>query len=80
MTNTIFPKGGHLPCPPEAFLNIIDAKRYEYLAAVFAGMDHPHLAQLCACWAEEHRLTATKLGEVEQRIAALDARMKGGAA
>lgn len=58
--------------PPESFLNELEAKRYDFLASQFTDLDRPVLAQMCANWAREHRLTITRLAEVERRIADLD--------
>lgn len=68
-------------CPPESFLNTIEAKRYEYLAEVLRELDRPVLAQMCVNWAKEHRLTVGKLAEADRRLADLDARLRriGGA-
>lgn len=62
-------------CPPETFLNTIEAKRYEFLATVFREMDRPVLAQMCDNWAKEHRLTIVKLEQMERRLASLDRRL-----
>lgn len=68
-------------CPPETFLNTIEVKRYEFLAEQFRGMDRPVLAQMCDNWAKEHRLTITKLEQMERRLSNLDRRLAeiGGA-
>lgn len=63
-------------CPPESFLNQIEARRYEFLAAQFRDLDRPVLAQMCQNWAREHLLTITKLAEMEDRLAELDARLR----
>lgn len=63
-------------CPPESFLNRIEAKRYEYLAEVFREMDRPVLAQMCANWAREHLLTVVKLEKMDDRLADLDQRLE----
>ena len=67
-------------CPPEAFLNEIEAKRYDFLAEQFREMDRPVLAQMCQNWAKEHRLTIAKLALVDERIAKLDATLARGRA
>jgi hypothetical protein len=69
-------------CPPESFLNTIEAKRYAFLAERFAEMDRPVLAQMCRNWEREHQLTVLKLAQVERRLADLDRRLReiGGAA
>jgi hypothetical protein len=63
-------------CPPESFLNQIEAKRYEYLAEVFDEMDRPVLAQMCRKWAKEHRLTVIRLASAEARLNDLDRRLR----
>lgn len=39
----------------------IDASRLEYLAAVLADCDRPHMAALARSWATEHRMLADRL-------------------
>lgn len=63
-------------CPPESFLNEIEAKRYEYLAEVFHEMDRPVLEQMCRNWAREHRLTVMRLTNAEHRLSDLDRRLR----
>lgn len=68
-------------CPPESFLNTIEAKRYAFLAEQFRGLDRPVLAQMCDNWAREHTLTVIRLEQAERRLEALDRRLAeiGGA-
>jgi hypothetical protein len=68
-------------CPPESFLNTIEAKRYAFLAQQFADMDRPVLAQKCRNWEREHTLTVLRLQQAEERLSSLDARLRaiGGA-
>lgn len=68
-------------CPPESFLNTIEAKRYAFLAQQFADMDRPVLAQMCRNWEREHTLTVLRLRQAERRLSSLDARLRaiGGA-
>lgn len=66
-------------CPKPSFLNTIEQRRYEFLAAKLRDAGSPFYAELCDRWAEEHRLTVIALEEVDERIAALDATLKGGA-
>lgn len=63
-------------CPPESFLNTIEAQRYAFLAEQFREMDRPVLAQMCRNWEREHRLTVIKLAQAERRLANLDARLR----
>lgn len=62
-------------CPPESFLNTIEAKRYAFLAQQFREMDRPVLAQMCENWAREHTLTVIRLEQAERRLADLDRRL-----
>ena len=63
-------------CPPESFLNTIEAKRYAFLAEMFAEMDRPVLAQMCRNWEREHTLTVLRLAQAERRLEDLDARLR----
>lgn len=62
-------------CPPESFLNTIEAKRYAFLAQQFADLDRPVLAQMCRNWEREHLLTVVKLAQMERRLSDLDQRL-----
>lgn len=63
-------------CPPESFLNTIEARRYAFLAQQFAELDRPVLAQMCRNWEREHMLTVLRLQQAEDRLASLDARLR----
>jgi hypothetical protein len=65
-------------CPPESFLNTLEAKRYEFCAAKFKEAGMPFIAAMCVRWAAEHRLTIERLQEAERRIAHLDHLLKNG--
>lgn len=59
-------------CPPETFLNEIEARRYEFLAEQFREIDRPVLAQMCRNWAKEHRGLIARRTDIERRRAAGD--------
>jgi len=40
---------------------LIDAKRYEFLAAILAEAGRPHAAEMAASFASEHRMLADRL-------------------
>jgi hypothetical protein len=65
---------------PESFWIVREQRRYEFMAAKLREAGSDRYAELCDNWAEQARLEVAKLAEVEERIAALDARLKGGAA
>ena len=62
-------------CPPQSFLNTIDAKRYAFLAEKLRELDSPVFAAMCDRWALEHTETAAKLDALDQRMAVLDAKL-----
>lgn len=57
-----------------------DMRRNEYMAEKWREAGKDAYADLCDRWAEQARLEIAALEEVERRIAALDRKLKGGAA
>lgn len=67
------PTGEHFPIWREQ-------RRYEYMAAKWREVGNDAYADLCDRWAEQARLEILALEASDRRIAALDRKLKGGAA
>jgi hypothetical protein len=72
------PSGRSPRCPPESFLNTLDARRYEYLAQILRECDRPNAAAMAERWAKEHTGAIALRADIERRRAAGEADIYAG--